>query len=386
MRCLIVAGLFLATSACASKEEKKQIVSDQISISLDTVFVDSGDELLYLQDQLYYSTLSDDKSYLINFNRQDFTTQKISLDELRLLEQVQFEKEGPNGVTNAVPYVSNFSNWSDENILIWDYFMYKVFDQSGHLVKDLDLDKIAPEFLGVDEYAVGAIFQVENNSDRLVASVLHWESGARLLLDFDLEKQTFKKIALTELDKLNEFTVNLLYEGSPAGSYGPSAAAISVNGQLVFSTTAFNEVLIFDVEKDSLYTKSWNTPLLGEKKSYVPPKDIERTSGQLKEIVRKNEEDLNYKFLFWDEKNERFLRFSERIHFGEELNGYGEFIPTGSEIFLSVFDKSFHLIAEAELPELDKLPLKYFTKDGDIWMFENINDELAFVIVKIENL
>ena len=386
MRLIIAAALFLAVCACTSQEEKKQTVSDQISVSLDTVIIDSGDEFLYLQDQLYYSGVSNDNSYLINFNRKDNIAEKIDLDELRLLEKVKFEKEGPNGVLKVVGYVSHFSLLSDENILFWDYFLYRIFDQNGQLVRDLELDKIAPEFLGTDEYYAAAIFQVENNLDRIIAFIFHWESGSRLILDIDLKNQTFEKIALPELEKLKDFNVNLLYEGAPAGTYGPSANAISVNGKIIISNTAFNEVLIYDLAIDSLYTKSWNTHLLADKKSYVPPKEVERTSGQLKEIYRRNEEDLNYKSFFWDKKNERFFRFSERMHFGEELNGYEDYISKGADIFLSVFDKDFNLIAEAEISELDKLPSTYFTKDGNIWMYENINDELAFVIVKIENL
>lgn len=386
MRLLVAIVFYILAVSCASKELKVQPISDQIRVSLDTVLVDSGDEFLYLQDQLYYSDLSDDKGYLLNFNRQDYTTEKIDLDKLRLLEKVQFEKEGPNGVLNVVNYVSHFALLTDENILFWDYFLYKIFDQNGYLVRDLALDKIAPEFLGTDEYYAGAFFQVENNLDRLIAVISHWESGSRLILDFDLKDQTFEKIELPELEKLKDFNINLLYEGTPAGSYGPSASAISVNGQIIISNTAFNEVLIFDLEKDSLYTKSWNTHLLADKKSYIPPKEVERTSGQLKEIIRKNEEDLNYRSFFWDEKNERFFRFSERMHFGEELNGYGDYISTRSDIFLSVFDKNFNLIAEAEISELSKLPTTYFTKNGNIWMYENINDELAFVIMKVEDL
>ena len=50
MRLLIVAALFIAVCSCASKEEKKQPVSDEISVSLDALQVDSGGEFLYLQD------------------------------------------------------------------------------------------------------------------------------------------------------------------------------------------------------------------------------------------------------------------------------------------------------------------------------------------------
>jgi len=155
MRLLAGIAFLMIFQACSQNEETVQTVSDLLRISLDTVRIDSGEEFLYLKNDLYHSYLSSEGDYLINFNQDDFTTEKIDLDDLRLLEKVQFEKEGPNGLGN---YVSNFSLWSDENILIWDYFLYKVFDQDGHLVKDLKLDKIATEYLGVDEYYVRAIF------------------------------------------------------------------------------------------------------------------------------------------------------------------------------------------------------------------------------------
>ncbi|MGY6742579.1 MAG: 6-bladed beta-propeller [Cecembia sp.] len=72
-------------------------------------------------------------------------------------------------------------------------------------------------------------------------------------------------------------------------------------------------------------------------------------------------------------------------------------LPFGSEnhpgvqsrIFLSVLDKDLNLIGEAQVPGLDKKPTtsfsgqfpKHFAKDGNIWIYENINDEMGFVVL-----
>ncbi|MDR7130740.1 hypothetical protein J2X69_003097 [Algoriphagus sp. 4150] len=382
MRLFVTIAFLLILQACSQKEDKHLAGMDHFRISLDTVLVDAGEEFLYLNNDLYYSSLSPEKDYLINFNQNDFTAEKIDLNELKLLEKIQFEKEGPNGL-GSYP---RFKVLGDQNLLFWKYSFYKIFDQQGQLVKNLDLDKIAAEYLGSDEYYPRTLLQDQNNPSRIVGLIVNWESDTYILLDFDLTSQSFKKIDLPELEKKSEFKVDLLYEGSPAGSYGTWTSSQYIDGKILISTNTFNEVQVFDLESDSLYVKSWDTPLLGSKRSYIPPKEVERTSGELKEIIRKAEEDISYREFVWDDKNERFFRFSEKKHFGEELNGYGDFISTGSDVFLSVFDKDFNLIFEAEISELAKLPLTYFTKDGNIWMFENIDDELAFIIVKVEVL
>ncbi len=382
MRLLAGIAFLMIFQACSQNQEKAQTVSDQIRISLDTVLVDSGEEFLFLQDQLYSSSLSEDKNYLFNFNPQNFIVEKIDLNQLKLEKRIQFEKEGPNGLSLNYP---RFSILPGNNFLFWTYHFYKIFDQNSLMIKDMELDKISAEYLGNTEYYPGTLFQDKNNSNRLIAFIFHGESGSLLILDFDLKDQTFEKIELPELEKLNDFRVKLLYEGTPAGDYGPRVYTLNINGQIIISNTAFNEVQIFDLEKDSLYMKSWNTHLLADKKSYVPPKEAERTSDQLREIIKKTEEDLNYRSFFWDQKNERYFRFSEKKHFAEELTDFGT-SSTGADVFLSVFDMDLNLIAEAQIPELPHSIGVHFVKDGKIWMYENIDDELAFVIMDVEVL
>lgn len=57
---------------------------------------------------------------------------------------------------------------------------------------------------------------------------------------------------------------------------------------------------------------------------------------------------------------------------------------SGQKCFLSVFDKDFNLIAESLVPDLNKRPDKHFVKDSQIWIFENIDDEMGFIRLSVE--
>lgn len=52
-------------------------------------------------------------------------------------------------------------------------------------------------------------------------------------------------------------------------------------------------------------------------------------------------------------------------------------------MFISIFDKDLNLLAETLVPERTAPPKRHFLKDGKIWIFENIADELAFIRSKI---
>lgn len=125
--CIGIAFAFFFSS-CSKNTEKEIEFPEQLSFFLDTVYVDPGDEILYLQDKLFLSDLSADKSYLINFNRKDVIAERINLDELKLEKLIPFEKEGPNGTP---AYFSRFSLNHEEQLLIWSYQFYSIFDQNA---------------------------------------------------------------------------------------------------------------------------------------------------------------------------------------------------------------------------------------------------------------
>ncbi|RAI91635.1 DUF4221 family protein [Algoriphagus yeomjeoni] len=372
--------LLLLASSCASSEEEKLSVSDEITVSLDTVMIDAGQEFLYLQDRLYTSSLSGDKSYLLNFNRKDNSAEKIDLNNLKLERKIQYEKEGPNGIGDY----PQFSILPNQNLLFWHYQFYKIFDQNGELVRDLELEKIVEEYLGVNEYFARSLEQDESNPERFIALVTHWETNTDFILDIDLKDRAYKKVELPDWVKNSDRYIKILYNGNDAGGYGTGAYPLQANGNFLVSSNAFNEVQVFDFKSDSVQVKKWDTPLLGYEKEYVPPKTVEYTSGGIKDVERKIGEEISYGSFVWDEKNQRYFRFSDKKHYSEELNEYDSYVTTGAEVYLSIFDKDFNLKAEAQIPELTQTPNVHFAKDGNIWIFENIDDEMAFVVVQVE--
>ncbi len=124
--------------------------------------------------------------------------------------------------------------------------------------------------------------------------------------------------------------------------------------------------------------------MLGSRKKYLPPKQVELSSGQLEEIVKNAGEEISYGRMVWDEEGRQFFRFSASEQFGEEKNEYGQYIAVGADVYLSIFDENLELVAESLVPQLNAPPEKHFVKDGKIWIFENIDDELAFVRLEIK--
>lgn len=368
--------------ACGDKENKENINPfADLNISVDTVMVDPGDEILYLRDNLWLSSLSPDGKYLFNFNRNDAVLEKIDLDNLTLVKKIQFEKEGPDGIG---PMVSKLSVTLDGNIMMWYYGLNKVFDQNAKVVKDLNLDKIAADVLNDYSAYPMELFEDPNDPDKFLGFYVKWEEMDYFLLEFDIKNQSYKTIDLPELKKMDEYSVKLMYDGQFAGAFGTGASAISRGDKIIVTNIVFNDAYIYNSSLDSLNYKSWNGPLIGEKKTYIGPEQVEGQSSQHWETFKNVNEDINYGWMIWDDTNQRYYRFSTKQIFGEEKEEYGAYKAIGAEIFLSVYDKNFNLVAESLVPDLKKRLDKVFVKDGKIWIFENIDDEMGFIRLTVE--
>jgi hypothetical protein len=367
--------------SCSEKRTSENQDYSNLTFSLDTVMVDPGDDFLYLRDNLWLSNISTDGTYLYNFNRNDAVLEKIDLDNLTLVNKIQFEKEGPNGIGT---FISNFSGTSEGHIMMWSYGLSSIFDQNAKLIKNLNFDKIAEVELKQSGAYPMELFECPNDPNRFLGLFLQWQERKYFLLDVDTKNETYRKIELPELDKMDAYSAELTYDGQFVGAMGTGAFGMGTEDKIVVTNLVYNEGYIYDFSADSLIFKSWDGPLTGVKKTYLPPKQIEMQSTQQWEVSKLIDEDINYGSMLWDYENQRYLRLSVKQKFGEEKLESGAFKPIGAEIFLSIFDKDFNLVAESLVPDLNKRPDKHFVKDGQIWIFENIDDELAFLRLKVE--
>ncbi|HSI74268.1 MAG TPA: hypothetical protein VK957_00165 [Lunatimonas sp.] len=83
----------------------------------------------------------------------------------------------------------------------------------------------------------------------------------------------------------------------------------------------------------------------------------------------------------WDREKQRYLRISAKRVFSD-IREEGAFLPEIKEVIvcLSVFDDEFNLMSETVIPELNTDFVKYFAKDGKLWVYENFSDELGFLV------
>ncbi|WP_291787268.1 DUF4221 family protein [Cecembia sp.] len=374
---LLFCGLLFA---CGDKKSSEKAALTQLDFKLDTLLIDAGEEFFYLRDNLWLSDLSHDGRFLFNYNRTDAVMEKIDLDQGVLVKKIQFEKEGPDGIGD---FISNFSLTADEQFIAWFYGLSKIFTQEAKVARDLKLDKLlAADFSEYDIYPM-SIFESPDDPNRFFGFYVRWSDMSYYLMDFDLENESFRKIEIQDMNKIMDFSTDLLYDGQKMGSMGSGAYALSKGNQIVVYNNCFNEVYIYDAGIDSLYRKGLESPLLGDKKTYLPPKEVEGESNQQWEVERKQREDINFGSIHWDRQNQRFFRLSFKEKFGEEMTERRGYQPIGAEVFLSVFDQDFNLIAESLVPNLNQRPAKQIVKDGQIWIFENMDDEIAFLRLEI---
>lgn len=380
MRIPVLFALPFILFSCNDEIEKGTSLKSEFTFSFDTVLVDSNEEFIYLNDRLSNSDISTDGRYLFNWNRNNNTLEKIDLDNLNLVKKIVYEKEGPDGIGS---FVFNYAATANNNSLFWSYEGKGIWDQNSKLLRAFPIDKILENTEFSKEVLLSKIALFPNQSDKILTLYRKWSGTDFYFLKFDFQDNSYEKIELPELNKLSDFQVDILYDGEWAGSFNAGATASICDDKLVLTMNSYNEAYIYDLTHDSLYFKSWNGPLVGNKQSFQSPKEVEGESQQHWEMVRAAEESINYGNFIWDNQNQRYFRFSTKKIFGEEKTDFGMYKALRAEVFLSVFDEDFNLTGETIIQEIKEKPTKSFVKDGKIWLFENINDELGFVIMSM---
>jgi UV DNA damage repair endonuclease len=85
--------------------------------------------------------------------------------------------------------------------------------------------------------------------------------------------------------------------------------------------------------------------------------------------------EIRFYELLWDKQSNRFYRFSSIL-----IPSNSSEPSKKSKIFLSAFDSDLNLIGEKHLEELTTIPISPFFKDGKLWSYVNVEDELGFAV------
>jgi hypothetical protein len=358
--------------SCNSGTEKKEF-SDQMTFTIDTVMVDAKEEFLFLNGNLSSAKICPENRYLYNYNWRDAKIEKVNLDELVFEKSIALAKEGPNGVGD---YLSGFYVLENGKVLLQGRNSFFWVDEEGKLLDKVDFMKMEDSGLENSDF-IGP--QKIFNSSELVlyGFLMNWEEDLYQITKVDLDKKTVEKTDHESLQKLKDYKINLMMDGRPAGGSGPHVIVSGSPEKVILSTSVANEALTMQGLDGVPIYHSFQSQLFPDvlKK---PGKTQVESWEEIQEVVKEMRSEVNQGKFFADQDG-NFYRFSHKLKFSEDT----EDSEPKAEVFLTIFDQDLNQLAESSVKELDFQPDFYFYKDGKIWIFKNIDDEMAFIRLSI---
>jgi hypothetical protein len=362
-----------------SQHQPENTVEKHLGFDIDTVMVDAGDEILDLGGMSF--ALSPNRKFLYAFNRYHHALQKIDLEELRLVEMLPFEKEGPNGTVNSIYYL----NMLDENLVnMSDYWTSGQFQLDGTRTVNYNLY--------TNELQGDVLTENERLNDNIIlpeqpwivfALVSDWKDKTFNLRKMDFRQKEIKKYDIDREGKIPKYSFKV-----PSMSKDPIISPtlyLSVeNGKLIISSNITNEIHLYEPLGDSLVSKSNHYKLTANEKTGEYPGEY-ASIDDLMANYQKVAEEISFLPPVWDGDNERYYRFSHLVAFEKE-KAPDAALPEISRLsmYISAYDKDFELLAESTLPLLLKGLSKTFVRDGKIWLEVNIKDELGFIRIDLK--
>lgn len=377
MRKFLVIYLCSCLIGCGEKEKFGNQGITNLEFSLDTVMIDPGNELLYLNAGLRMASLEAERDYLYNFNLSDHTIEKINLNSRKLEDKLAFEKEGPDGVGDMVYRMDLIS---DELVAFLGYVKVGIFDLKGRKVAEFPIAEI--DFDG-DRLIKGERFEFLNtymfDPQKMVGLIRNAREKSFSLGVLDSGFRHLKKTPIP-LDALENFRFVLSSPSRVQMSF-PSANISKHKGNYVITNEVNNTILLYDADLDTLKKINYQ-PMLTEDRKKGKYNQVTETEEEFKIETQSVQQEISFMAPVWDEKNNRFYRFSHKA-----VNIASPAIKEEvykSSVYLTVFDADFNVIAESLVEDLTKPPGFHFVKDGMLWLFVNLEDELGFVRLNID--
>ena len=379
MKHLLLANVALTlVIACSSPEETEKDFN-QLTFSMDTVMVDSKDELLFLQMNLRWSTVSPDETYFYNINYNQHVLEVIDLDNLELQSIQPFDKEGPNGVGNKGR--GGIVHLGGDKILFKGWPSPDIFTTRGEKLPDLSglygikakATENGKDFMyeAVNVVDPQFVYGIVNEN-----SVKNFEFGKLNLLDSSL--QTY---ALPTWEKFDAFTITY-DDGNTTDIWGPLIYVVNIQQQIIVSSNISSELYVYNPNSDSLHHFTYSYKLTKSEKTGSYPTEISDPK-EFHNIFKSIYGDVSFLPPIWDPDQQQVYRIHYETLFEDDFSGmYPKGI--GAKVYITVYDKDFQLKAEHQLPQFQDSPRFHFAKDGKIWIFQNIDDEMGFIRFTLE--
>ena len=375
----VISILFLFSCENTVKEDSTDY--SKITLTMDTVMVDSGDEIINLKYGLGVNSISEDNKFLFLWSYDNNSLQIINLESLRLEKTTQFEKEGPNGIGE---YLAWFRPLNENEVLLSGFGRLMVFDLEGKKIREHNLNN---ETFGGSTVKAGDDFErnplLVENGDVVYGYLGDAINGDWTFVKADFREKKLTPIELPEISKLPDYRI--IMDGEIKSSASPERILKKAGYRIILSNSAFSTIYLLDLKNDSIYQIGYNPKLSPKEKKGGYLEKVESVD-RFREVMAEIDAEINFQAPVWDEQNRKFYRFSFETLPTDIYNGPLFLSPHQrpiSKVYLSVFDENFNLLGETLLEGIKQVPNTVFVREGKIWSYVNVDDELGFVRMTI---
>ncbi|WP_186756862.1 DUF4221 family protein [Echinicola salinicaeni] len=359
------------TISCNGKTENadKGYFSN-VELSLDTVRIDPGDEVIFLKYGLTSSGISTDSKYLYNFNEYDLTLEKINLEELRLEDKFLFEREGPNGIG---PGMAIMKVLNEHQISLTGMYHSSLFSLNGRKLMTVYYENFSlANWHSGGDLLKGDKVIMDPSAKRIYGLIQDYDGKNFKLGILYLDKYETSRLNLKSFERASDYRFRYYLGKGSIINEAPRMGIEKFGTKVILSNETTCDLMWYDTEMDSLFIKSYSSQLTANKKEKIYK--LEHATPEEFEIERaKYREEINFMHPFYDSENKIYYRFSYQLKKGK------------TEVYLTAYDNDLNMIGETFVPQLNKKPAKHFVKDSKIWIYENIDDEMVFVRLGINN-
>jgi hypothetical protein len=190
------------------------------------------------------------------------------------------------------------------------------------------------------------------------------------MMVISMDDLSVKKYPFDLGKKLEPFTFRLIEGGALRMSTMERIFLTEVGDQVLVSSAHFNEGYILDLTKDTLMLKTHHSQLTADQKK-TPEKSTAESFQELEEFIAESGDQVRFGSYVFDPEEKRVWRFSQE----PESNREGK--KTYKNV-VTLFDVDLNQLGETTLSISPEMPL--FFKDGKLWSYVNVNDELGFTV------
>ena len=369
MKKLILIFFALVIFSCGGSTSEKAgsgNVLQDLTFTVDTVRIHSNDEFIFLQWGLLGSAVTRDLQRLYNFNPKDSQLELIDLESRKLLKKVSLEREGPLG-TGDSQLIQLDQKGNVYFIGLWELRIFNPFLDSMTLIKlnPDTLSDLEPEDM------LGSEALVTADGKSFISTYYSKEQSQAGMLVISLADLSAKKYPFDLGKKVEPFRFTLLEGGQVRASAIERIFLTEVDRKVLVSSTHFNEVYILDLLQDTVMVKTHHSELTANEKK-KPEKSTAESFKELEDIMAETEKQVRFGSYVYDPPQKQVWRFSRVLE--SELEGKKTY-----KNVVTLFDMDLNQLGETTLPIFPEIP--FFFKDGKLWSYVNVEDELGFAVM-----